>query len=92
VITVTRDDERTRYEGRLDDGELVTVIDFNRAGDVVDITYTGTKRRHRGQGFAAAVTKHALDDIRAKGWKVQPSCWYTAKYLDDHPEYAELRA
>jgi predicted GNAT family acetyltransferase len=91
MIKATRDDERSRWEGRLEDGELVTVIDFSRVGDVVDITYTGTKRRHRGQGFAGSVTRHALDDIRAEGWKVRPSCGYTATYLDDHPEYADLR-
>jgi uncharacterized protein len=91
VIKVTRDDERSRYEGRLEDGELVTVIDFNRIGDVVDITYTGTKRRHRGQGFASSVTQQALDDIRAEGCKVRPTCGFTATYLDEHPEYADLR-
>ena len=90
MIEVTRDDDRSRYEGRLD-GELVTVIDFDRTGDVVDITYTGTKRRRRGQGLASAVTRHALDDIRAEGWKVKPTCGFTATYLDDHPEYADLR-
>jgi predicted GNAT family acetyltransferase len=91
VIEVTRDDGRSRWEGRLD-GELVTVIDFDRTGDVVDITYTGTKRRRRGQGLAGSVTRHALDDIRAKGWKVKPTCGFTASYLDEHPEYADLRA
>jgi uncharacterized protein len=91
VIKVTRDDERSRYEGRRDDGELVTVIHFSRTGDVVDITYTGTKRRHRGQGFAGSVTRHALADIRAEGWKVRPTCGFTAAYLDEHPEYADIR-
>ena len=89
---VSRDDDRARYEGRLDDGELVTIIDFTRTGEVVDITYTGTKLRHRGQGLAGAITKHALDDIRTEGWKVRPTCGFTASYLDDHPEYADLRA
>ena len=91
MIEVTRDDERSRYEGRLEDGELVTVIDFTRTGNVVDITYTGTKRRHRGQGLAGAATTHALADIRAEGWKVRPTCGFTASYLDEHPEYADLR-
>jgi predicted GNAT family acetyltransferase len=92
VITVTRDDDSSRYQGRLEDGELVTVIDFTRTGDVVDITYTGTKRRHRGRGFASSITRHVLDEIRAKGWKVRPTCGFTANYLDEHPEYADLRA
>jgi uncharacterized protein len=91
VIMVTRDDERARYEGRLDGGELITVIHFDRTDDVVDITYTGTKRRHRGHGFASSITKQALDDIRAEGWKVRPTCSFTATYLDEHPEYADLR-
>jgi uncharacterized protein len=91
VIRVTRDDERSRYEGRLDDGELVSVIDFTLTGDVVDITYTGTKRRHRGKGLASSLTQQALDDIRAEGRKVRPTCGFTATYLDDHPEYADLR-
>ncbi len=91
MIKVTRDDERSRYEGRLEDGELVTVVDFNRVGDVVDITYTGTKRRHRGQGFAGSVTQQVLDDIRDQGWKVRPTCGYTADFFERHPEYADLR-
>jgi predicted GNAT family acetyltransferase len=34
----------------------------------------------------------ALDDVRTEGWSVVPHCWYVAQFLDEHPEYADLRA
>jgi predicted GNAT family acetyltransferase len=90
VITVSRNDERSRYEGRLD-GVLVTVIDFVREGNVLEVTHTGTRIRYRGRGFASQVTQQALEDVRALGWQVQPRCPFTVAYLDAHPQYADLR-
>ena len=90
MITVSRNDERSRYEGRLD-GMLVTVIDFVRHENVLQVTHTGTRMRFRGRGFAGEVTQQALADMRAKGWQVQPVCPFTVGYLNSHPEYADLR-
>ena len=90
MITVSRNDERSRYEGRLD-GVLVTVIDFDRHENVLEVTHTGTRIRFRGRGFAGQVTEQALEDIRTQGWQVRPVCPFTVSYLDAHPEYAELR-
>ena len=36
------------------------------------------------------VTEHALEDMRAQGWRVQPVCPFTVGYLNAHPEYADL--
>jgi predicted GNAT family acetyltransferase len=90
VIIVRRNDDMNRYEGRID-GDIVTVIDYDRRGDVLDITYTGTRIRFRGRGHASEVTRQALEDIRAQGWKVHPICPFTVDYLDAHPEFADLR-
>ncbi len=91
MIAVERNDTLARYEGRLD-GELVTVANFVRSGDVVDITHTRTRQRFRGRGFAGKVTEAALADIRAQGLKVRATCPFTVDYLHSHPEYADLRA
>lgn len=91
MIAVERNEALSRYEGRLD-GELVSTIDFVRTGDVVDITRTFTRTRRRGQGLAGQATVAALEDVRAQGWRVHPSCPYTASFLDGHAEYADLRA
>ena len=90
MITVSRNDERSRYEGRLD-GLLVTVIDFIREGNVLEVTHTVTRMRFRGRGFAGQATQQALEDIRAQGWRARPVCPFTVSYLDAHPEYADLR-
>ncbi len=90
-VQTTRDDERSRYEGRVD-GRVVTVLDFVRQGDVLTLTHTGTEPEFRGRGLAGAVTGAALDDVRRRGEKVRPSCPFAVDFLDAHPEFADLRA
>ena len=89
-VQTTRDDERSRYEGRVD-GQVVTVLDFVRQGDVLTLTHTGTDPAFRGRGLASTVTGAALDDVRSRGEKVSPSCPFAVDFLDAHPEYADLR-
>ncbi|GAB2597512.1 GNAT family N-acetyltransferase [Microlunatus antarcticus] len=89
-VQTVRADDRSRYEGRVD-GELVTVLAFVRRGDVLDLTHTATEPAFRNRGLAGAVTAAALDDVRQRGEKVHPSCPFAVAFLDDHPEYADLR-
>lgn len=90
-VQTTRDDERSRYEGRVD-GEVVTVLDFVAEGGVLTLTHTGTDPAHRGQGLASAVTEAALVDVRRRGEKVRPACGFAVAFLDEHPEFDDLRA
>ena len=91
TVDVVRNDERSRYEGRIGD-VLTTVIDFHRQGDVLAVTHTGTEPRWRGRGLAGETTRLALADVRAQGLRVQPSCPFTVGYFATHPEVADLRA
>ena len=90
-LEVVRNDDRSRYEGHLD-GELTTVIDFSRQGDVLTVTHTGTEPRWRGRGLAGETTRLALEDVRSASLRVEAVCPFTADYLDQHPEVADLRA
>lgn len=63
-----------------------------RAGDVVDLYSTFVPPEGRGEGVAARLVTVALDDLRAKGKKIVPSCSYVETYLDRHPEYRDLVA
>jgi predicted GNAT family acetyltransferase len=90
-IETVRDDGRSRYEGRID-GEVVTVLEFVRRGDLLLLTHTGTEPAFRDRGLASEVTRAALDDVRRRGEKVRPSCPFAVDFLADHPEYADLRA
>ena len=90
-IQTVRDDDRSRYEGRID-GDVVTVLAFVRRGDVLDLTHTATEPEHRHRGLASEVTRAALEDVRRRGEKVHPSCPFAVTFLDDHPEFADLVA
>ena len=89
-LQTVRDDARSRYEGRID-GEVVTVLAFVREGDVLALTHTATEPVFRERGLASTLTEAALDDVRRRGEKVRPSCSFAVEFLDDHPEYADLR-
>jgi predicted GNAT family acetyltransferase len=85
-----RNDERSRYEGWSDD-EIVSVMEYQRRGDVLVILHTGTEPESRGRGKAGELTEQALADVRAQGWRVHPICPFTVEYLDAHPEHDDLR-
>jgi predicted GNAT family acetyltransferase len=88
---VRRNDERQRYELTVD-GDLVGIADFVVNGDVVVLPHTEIDRSQRGRGLGAVLVRGALDDVRAQGRTVIPSCWYVREYLDGHPEDADLLA
>jgi predicted GNAT family acetyltransferase len=90
MLDVERNDDLSRYEGRVA-GELVTVINYVRRDDVLEITHTRTRLRWRGRGLAGKVTTAALEDLRDHGWRVHAICPYTVSFLDSHPEYADVR-
>ncbi|WP_072688247.1 GNAT family N-acetyltransferase [Rhodococcus marinonascens] len=72
------------------DGQLAGYADYAEHGSVRDFHRTVTYPRFRGQGLAAEVLKAALDDTKARGFSVVPSCSYVAKYISQNPSYAEL--
>ncbi|MBP9522437.1 MAG: N-acetyltransferase, partial [Ottowia sp.] len=47
---------------------------------------------NEGQGLGTELARFALQDIRAGGERVKPSCPFVADYMDRHPDTADLRA
>lgn len=45
-----------------------------------------------GRGLAGQLTRHALDWARAEDLKVRPTCPYVARWIERHPDYADLVA
>jgi predicted GNAT family acetyltransferase len=88
-VQVTLDERASRYEGRIG-SQLVGVVDFTRHGQTAHVTHTGTEPRWRGQGVAEELTRYVLEDLRASGLQLRPVCPYTAHFVDEHPEYADL--
>ncbi|WP_330252474.1 N-acetyltransferase [Nocardia sp. NBC_00565] len=59
---------------------------------VRDFHHTMTFPEFRGHGVAAQVVAYALNDSRAEGFAIIPTCWYVEKYIVEHGEYADLVA
>ena len=61
-------------------------------GVVAEFHHTLVYPPYRGRGHAERLVRAALDDARARGWRVHPTCWYVDQFMIDHPDYADLRA
>lgn len=53
--------------------------------------HTVTAPQYRGRGLAAVLTEYALDDTRAQGLSVVPSCWFVREFIETNSDrYAGL--
>ena len=88
---VHHDAERSRYE-LLVDGRLVGVADYRDRGDALVFHHTEIDPARRGAGLGAELVRHALDEVRARGRRIVPTCWFVAEFVEHHPEYGDLLA
>ena len=86
---VDHEAERSRYVLRLD-GEVVGVADYRDRGDVLVFHHTEIDPARRGQGLGDVLLRGALDDVRARGRQIVPTCWFVADFVDRHPDDADL--
>ena len=86
---VTQVPEESRYELRID-GELVGVEEYRLRDDRIVLTHTEVDTARREHGLGSMLVKAALDDARAAGLAVIPVCPFVARYIEQHPEYANL--
>jgi uncharacterized protein len=90
-VSIRNAEDRSRYE-LVADGEVIGVADYSVKGDVVVMPHTEITPRLRGQGYGAQLVQGALDDLRARGKRVVPVCWYVREFLDANEGYADLVA
>jgi uncharacterized protein len=88
---VRKAEDRSRYE-LLVDGEVVGVADYRDTGEALVFPHTVIYVAHRGRGLGEVLVRAAMDDVRAQGRTVVPSCWFVREFLDANPGYAALRA
>jgi uncharacterized protein len=90
TIAVRHEPERSRYAATVDGMEAVA--DYHRRGNVIAFTHTLVPPEIQGRGVASALARKALDDARAAGNQVVPSCAFFDGFMKEHPEYDDLRA
>ena len=90
-LEVHHDENARKYDAVVDGKE--SVCEYSPAGEyVLDFQHTYTPPEVRGRGIADELVQYALDDVRARGYKVIPSCWFVRVFIDRHEEYKLLLA
>ncbi len=82
-ITVTRNDDASRYEIH-SDGTLAGYAEFQLRPGAIRFIHTEVDPAFQGQGLAGILAKDALTDAVAAGEAIVPLCPYIAKYLTTH--------
>ena len=92
TMTVTDEPSRQRYELRRDD-ELLGFVDYRvRHDGVLVLPHAEIDPRRRGHGLGAHLVRGTLDHLRARPATVVPQCPFVARFIAEHPAYADLVA
>lgn len=65
---------------------------YRQAADVLMMTHTETPPALRERGIGERLVLGSLQQIRAQGLKVRPSCSFVRFVLSKHPEFQDLVA
>ena len=83
--------ERSHYEAGVD-GRHAGVAAYRLSGRRIEFTHTKVDDAFEGQGVGSVLVRFALDDARARGLSVRPTCPFVRSWIDRHPTYADLVA
>ncbi len=81
-----------RYVIYLPDGSEAEMTYVRRDPATIIADHTGVPPQYRGKGIAEMLVKTAMDNARATGGKIVPTCSYVVAQFRRHPEWADLRA
>ena len=82
--------DRARFE--LDLGSGVAFIDYRREGKLLVLTHAEVPPALTGRGAGSRLVRATLDEVRRRGERVVPRCPFIARFIERHPDYADLVA
>ncbi len=88
-MEITNNKRTSTFEGKLPDGELVTLQYRWLKGSMV-LMHTVVPAAHRGHGYGDVMAKYVLEHARAHHLKIIVYCPFVQKYMTKHPEYDDL--
>ncbi len=95
-MTKTTEVRRSETAGRYEIYAESTLAGFTEfvadeaSDDIVIMPHTEIDRHSRGQGLAEVLVQGALDDLRARGKRVEAKCPFVRRYIGEHPDYQDL--
>lgn len=95
TLRIEHSPAQERYEAILSsesqsEDEVVGYVDYVPEPYQVVVTHTVVREQFSGKGYASRLVREVLDDIRAGGKQVKPVCPYVRKFIERHPEYADM--
>lgn len=90
--TVSENSAESRYDASTDAGVVAGFAEYEDRDGVRVFTHTEVDDAFAGQGVASSLARGALDDVRQRGLRMRAKCEFIAKYVEKHPEYADLQA
>lgn len=91
-ISVERDGGGGRYVLETAGGGQAYLTFRDTAPDRIAIDYSFVPPQHRGRGVALKLIARAVEDARARGFRITPLCGYVAAEFRRHPEWADVLA
>ncbi|MFJ6804489.1 GNAT family N-acetyltransferase [Streptomyces anulatus] len=83
--------EAKRYEARVDgESEVAGFADYLRTTELIAFLHTEVSPAYEGRGVGSALARTSLDEARAAGLRVLPTCPFYAGWIARHPEYQDL--
>lgn len=84
--------DRDNLEARALDGEeKIGYCSFLDQGDLWEITHTVVNKTYAGKGIAGKLLDNVVDEARADGVKLIPTCTYAQKKFDqDREKYGDI--
>ncbi|MEU5553616.1 MULTISPECIES: GNAT family N-acetyltransferase [unclassified Micromonospora] len=83
--------EASRYEARVEGESTVAgFAQYIRTAELVAFVHTEVSPQYEGRGVGAALARAGLDEARAAGLLVLPTCPFIAGWIARHPEYRDL--
>jgi uncharacterized protein len=91
LVVVADNPAASRYEIRVGN-QLAGFANYRTEPDRIIVTHTEIDPTFEGRGFGNRLAAATLDDLRRRHLAVTPQCPFMAKYIDEHPDYADLVA
>ncbi|WP_238421427.1 GNAT family N-acetyltransferase [Gordonia sp. 'Campus'] len=95
TLRIEHSPAQERYEAILvgdpsGEDEVVGYLDYVSEPYQVVITHTVVREQFSGHGYAAQLVRAVLEDIRQGGKQVVPVCSYVQRFIERHPEFADM--
>ena len=89
-IVLERNGRQGRYLLPLPEGRPAQLTFVETGPDRIAIDYSFVPPAHRGKGMALKLIMRAVEDARAKGYRITPLCGYVASEFRHHPQWADV--